>query len=153
MLGYFQTRSAKRRDSSAVATTEDTLHPHRTVRGERVAIIDDEEVMTSVTSAVLQRLGYSTVSYSSAARFVKAFNADPEHVDLVVTDVVMPGISGVQLVRLLRDVVTADELDKAREGYLQSMKVGRSSDAALGGSLGGLRYLGRTMLWEADFEK
>lgn len=103
MLGYFQTRAAKRRDSSAVATTEDTLHPHRTVRGERVAIIDDEEVMTSVTSAVLQRLGYSTVSYSSAARFVKAFNADPEHVDLVVTDVVMPGISGVQLVRLLRD--------------------------------------------------
>jgi zinc protease len=54
---------------------------------------------------------------------------------------------------MLRDGVTADELDKAREGYLQSMKVGRSSDGALAGSLGGLRHLGRTMLWEADFEK
>jgi len=58
-----------------------------------------------------------------------------------------------ELERMLRDGVTADELDKAREGYLQSMKVGRSSDAALAGSLGGLRHLGRTMLWEADFEK
>jgi len=58
-----------------------------------------------------------------------------------------------ELERMLRDGVTADELDKAREGYLQSMKVGRSSDAALAGSLGGLRHLGRTMLWQADFEK
>src|SRR6185503_7832196 len=55
--------------------------------------------------------------------------------------------------RLLRDGVTADELNKAREGYLQSMKVGRSSDGGLAGSLGNLRHLDRTMLWEADFEK
>jgi zinc protease len=55
--------------------------------------------------------------------------------------------------RLLRDGVTADELDKAREGYLQAMKVGRSSDGALVGSLNGLRYLNRTMLWDADLEK
>ena len=58
-----------------------------------------------------------------------------------------------ELERMLRDGVTADELDKAREGYLQSMKIGRSSDAALAGSLGSLRHLGRTMLREADFEK
>jgi zinc protease len=58
-----------------------------------------------------------------------------------------------ELERMLRDGVTAEELDKAREGYLQSMKVGRSSDTALAGSLGGLRHLSRTMLWEADFEK
>jgi len=55
--------------------------------------------------------------------------------------------------KLLRDGVTADELDKAREGYLQAMKVGRSSDGALAGSLNGLRYLDRTMLWDADLEK
>jgi zinc protease len=31
--------------------------------------------------------------------------------------------------------------------------VGRSSDGALAGSLGGLRHLDRTMLWEADLEQ
>jgi len=54
--------------------------------------------------------------------------------------------------RLLREGLTADELDKARQGYLQALKIGRSSDAALTASLGRLRYLDRTMLWEADLE-
>jgi len=58
-----------------------------------------------------------------------------------------------ELARLLRDGVTADELDKARQGYLQSMKVGRSSDSALAGKLSGFRYLNRTMAWEAELEK
>jgi len=58
-----------------------------------------------------------------------------------------------ELDHLLRDGVTADELNKAREGYLQALKVGRSSDSALAGSLGGLRHLDRTMLWEAELEK
>ena len=44
-------------------------------------------------------------------------------------------------------------MDKARQGYLQARKVGRSSDAALAGTLSGLRHLDRTMAWEADFEK
>ncbi len=58
-----------------------------------------------------------------------------------------------ELARLLRDGVTADELDKARQGYLQSRKVGRSSDSALASTLSGLRHLDRTMAWEADLEK
>jgi zinc protease len=58
-----------------------------------------------------------------------------------------------ELDRLLRDGVTADELNNARDGYLQALKVGRSSDSALAGSLGTLRHLDRTMLWEADLEK
>ncbi len=58
-----------------------------------------------------------------------------------------------ELDRLLRDGVTADELDKAREGYLQSRKVGRSSDSALAGTLSSLRHLDRTLAWEAGFEK
>ena len=59
--------------------------------------------MIAVTSALLERLGYATTSYSSAARFLKAFDAAPERVDLVIVDVVMPGMSGVQLVSALRE--------------------------------------------------
>ena len=57
-----------------------------------------------------------------------------------------------ELDRLQKDGVTAEELDKARDGYLQAIKVGRSSDTALTGTLGGLRHLDRTMQWQADFE-
>ena len=58
-----------------------------------------------------------------------------------------------ELDSLLRDGVTADELDQAREGYLQARKVARGNDAALAGTLGNLRHLGRTMAWESDLEK
>ena len=53
---------------------------------------------------------------------------------------------------MIQEGITAEELNKAREGYLQAIKVGRSSDSALTGTLGGLRYLDRTMQWQADFE-
>src|SRR5262249_34459679 len=58
-----------------------------------------------------------------------------------------------ELQRLLRDGVTADELEKARNGYLESLKVSRSSDAAITGTLNGLRYLDRTMAWYAQMER
>jgi zinc protease len=58
-----------------------------------------------------------------------------------------------ELQRLLRDGITADELAKARQGYLEALKVARSSDTAIAASLSNLRHLGRTMAWQADFEK
>jgi len=58
-----------------------------------------------------------------------------------------------ELDRLLRDGVASEELDHAREGYLQTLKLGRASDAALAGTLGNLRHLDRTMMWESDLEK
>ncbi|PWU15536.1 MAG: insulinase family protein [Verrucomicrobia bacterium] len=58
-----------------------------------------------------------------------------------------------ELERLLRDGVTTEELEKAKQGYLQTRKVGRANDAALAGMLTGLRHIGRTMTFEADVEK
>jgi zinc protease len=58
-----------------------------------------------------------------------------------------------ELDRLLRDGVTIEELNRAREGYLQAVKVARANDAALAGRLDNLRHLDRTMAWESDLEK
>ena len=73
-------------------------------RGERVAIIDDEEVMVSVAKSVLKKLGYSTTAYTSASGFLDAYTARPERINLVISDVVMPGMTGVQLAKHLRDI-------------------------------------------------
>jgi zinc protease len=58
-----------------------------------------------------------------------------------------------ELDRLLRDGVTQEELDKARQGFLAAQKVARSSDTALTSVLCTLRYIGRTMAFEAEVEK
>ena len=58
-----------------------------------------------------------------------------------------------ELAKILHDSVTADEVEKAKQGFLQAQKVARSSDAALAGILTNLRHLNRTMSWEAEFDK
>jgi zinc protease len=58
-----------------------------------------------------------------------------------------------ELERLLRDGVTKEELENAKQGYLQAQKVGRANDMALAGTLTNLRHLGRTMAFEAEVEK
>ncbi len=58
-----------------------------------------------------------------------------------------------ELDRLLRDGVTKEELEQAKQGYLQAREVGRTSDPALAGILSGLRELDRTMLYDADMDK
>jgi zinc protease len=57
-----------------------------------------------------------------------------------------------ELDRLLRDGVTPEELEQAKQGYLQARKVGRTSDQALTGILSSLRQLDRTMAYEADMD-
>jgi zinc protease len=58
-----------------------------------------------------------------------------------------------ELERLLREGVSKEELENAKQGYLQAQKVGRANDSALAGMLSNLRHLGRTMAFEADVEK
>ena len=90
--------------SSAVACDEHEASPAPfSARGESVAVIDDEEIMITVTRTVLEKLGYSPVTFSSAGSFLKAFRADPVRFDVIVTDLVMPGMTGAQLAKTLRD--------------------------------------------------
>jgi len=58
-----------------------------------------------------------------------------------------------ELDRLLRDGLSTDELANAKKGYLEALKMNRANDLALSGLLSNLRHLGRTMAYEADFER
>jgi len=55
--------------------------------------------------------------------------------------------------RLLRDGVTADELERAKQGFLEAQKVRRTTDGALAGLLSELSHTGRTMTYQAELEK
>ncbi|MDB6112673.1 MAG: ptrA 4, partial [Pedosphaera sp.] len=57
-----------------------------------------------------------------------------------------------ELERFVREGVTKEEVERAKQGYLQAQKVGRSSDPALVGALSNLRHLDRTMTYQAGLE-
>jgi zinc protease len=58
-----------------------------------------------------------------------------------------------ELSRLLRDGVTAEELDQAKAGYLQSRKIGRADDQSLAALLSRLSSRDRTAQFEAELDR
>jgi CheY-like chemotaxis protein len=68
-----------------------------------VLVVDDAEGIRELARRLLGRRGYEVVTAANADEAVRLFAANPA-IDLVLTDVVMPGASGPELmVRLLRD--------------------------------------------------
>src|SRR4051812_8519525 len=80
----------------------ETAVPHIQSRGERIAIVDDEKIVLTVTEQVLEQFGYSTTAFNTTARCLKEFSSGLANYDLLITDLTMPGMTGLDLARSLR---------------------------------------------------
>jgi signal transduction histidine kinase len=86
----------------ALTAADDTTAPAPRGNGERVLLVDDEAPLLAATAEVLSRLGYEPVSFSDSRAALAAFEAAPERFDVIVTDEVMPGLTGTGLAGVLR---------------------------------------------------
>ncbi len=68
-------------------------------KGERVLLVDDEPQLVEVGSRRLERLGYQVLAASNPSAALEALRGAPWMVDLLVTDLSMPGMSGLELAR------------------------------------------------------
>jgi CheY-like chemotaxis protein len=75
--------------------------PARRGRGEAVLLVDDETPLVLLGEEMLAALGYEPVGFDSSAKALAAFRADPDRFDLVLTDEIMPGITGTRLAAAL----------------------------------------------------
>jgi two-component system response regulator ResD len=66
-----------------------------------VLVVDDEPVITDVVSRYLERAGYAT--RSAADGFEALSLAGKERPDLVVLDLMLPGLDGLEVMRELQD--------------------------------------------------
>jgi PAS domain S-box-containing protein len=64
---------------------------------ENILLVDDEESIVSLESQILKSLGYTVTTFKSPMDALKAFKAVPEDFDLVMTDMAMPKMNGVEL--------------------------------------------------------
>ena len=71
---------------------------------EVILLVDDEEMMVDVTRQILERLGFDVVAKTSSTDALEAFQEEPDRFDLVITDQVMPNMTGTQLARELISV-------------------------------------------------
>ena len=68
---------------------------------EIVLLVEDEEGVRRLIREALERQGYRVLAASSADDALQMARAEGDRIDLVVTDVVMPGKSGAELVEQL----------------------------------------------------
>jgi PAS domain S-box-containing protein len=86
----------------ALAVAAEAEGPLPRGNGERVLLVDDEAQLLAVTAEVLSRLGYEPVSFSDSHAALAAFEAAAGRFDVVVTDDLMPGLTGTELARVVR---------------------------------------------------
>lgn len=73
------------------------LSKSTTKEREVILLVDDEEMMIDVTKQILERLGFEVVAKASSIDALEAFQEEPDKFHLVITDQVMPNMTGTQL--------------------------------------------------------
>jgi two-component system, cell cycle sensor histidine kinase and response regulator CckA len=80
--------------------------PHPPVRGgaETVLLVEDEALVRQLTHEILRRNGYRVLEAADGVEALAVVRNHADRIDLMLTDVVMPRMSGHELVELARPV-------------------------------------------------
>jgi DNA-binding response OmpR family regulator len=130
--GSEQPMNALRRPSKAdrCAATIAAMVDH--ARGS-VLVVDDEPTITEVVARYLNRAGYRTHVAATGREALDA--AAAQHPDLVVLDLMLPGIDGLEVMRRLRDQ------DRDRVAVILLTAKSEESDRVIGLRLGADDYV------------
>ena len=88
-----------------VAEPASDLHGDRVAApqgAETILVVEDEQGVRELTTKMLKRLGYNVLAAGSGAEALEIARSHTGHIALMVTDVVMPNMSGAQLAAELR---------------------------------------------------
>lgn len=65
--------------------------------GECVLYVDDDDLLCELVGCELERLGFGVLTFNEPRDALRAFEATPWEFDAVVSDLSMPGMSGLEL--------------------------------------------------------
>jgi PAS domain S-box-containing protein len=66
---------------------------------ERLMVVDDEQVLPYIVHDMLEDLGYTVTTFTDSLEALAFFEANSLQVDLLLTDITMPKMTGIELVR------------------------------------------------------
>jgi signal transduction histidine kinase len=70
--------------------------------GQTLLVVDDEPSLVALAEEMLRGLGYTPLGFTDPAAALAAFRRDPQRFAGVVTDELMPGLTGTQLAAALQ---------------------------------------------------
>jgi CheY-like chemotaxis protein len=71
----------------------------RPTGNERILFVDDEKPLADLGKLMLERLGYKVTTRTSSLEALEVFKAKTDKFDLVITDMTMPNMTGVDLAK------------------------------------------------------
>ena len=96
---------------------------------ETILLVEDEDVVRDLTRRVLERQGYTVLACADGAQAIALAEGDDRLIDLLLTDVVMPGLRGYEVARLV--AASRPEIKILyMSGYAEEALVGRPALAA-----------------------
>ena len=93
--------SAEEKAGMGSAVEPEVAHPHGD--GSVIVLVEDDSIMRRLTRQILQDQGYSVIEAQDGKSALEVIASHQGSIDLVLTDVVMPGLSGPELVLRLMD--------------------------------------------------
>ena len=90
--------------SAAPSATKESIDREagRESRMAAILVVDDQPDLLGLTAMILKQSGHAVLCASSGVEALMVFSSYRAKIDLVLTDVVMPGMSGVELAARLR---------------------------------------------------
>ena len=85
-------------------TPEPIAEPPARLRRATVLLVEDDEGVRRLTRRVLEQYGFQAVEARSGLEALELLSLDQPHIDAVVSDLVMPGMSGIELVGRIREL-------------------------------------------------
>jgi hypothetical protein len=71
-------------------------------KGETILVVDDEESIRKTLTAILKNYGYNVLSAADGAQAARLFAIHRNQINLVLTDLAMPGMDGIALAEALK---------------------------------------------------
>lgn len=74
-----------------------SLTPPQNPRNKNILFIDDEAAIIEMAEQILQGSGYTVTSFIDGTEALEYFSQQPHEFDLIITDLIMPAITGTEL--------------------------------------------------------
>ena len=77
------------------------MTPKQRVQTRQILVVDDDPAILALAEMILTERGYEVVTASGGTDALRVFRGTARQFDLLISDVIMPGVSGPTLVEML----------------------------------------------------
>ena len=101
-----------------------------TGKGEHILLVDDEDSVSKMLKQMLETLNYKITRFTSSSEALEHYKMKPCDFDLIITDQSMPDLSGISLIKNIREINSEQKvilisgyIDVAKDNDIKKLKV------------------------------